>query len=187
MDKHNSKKPWYKRFWAWVGILVLLGIIGSAISPDETPKTVDGTPSSSDSSSAEQKPEKTTFKPGETIEFDKKKVTVSSVKRNWSSGNEFIVPDAGNEFVKIQVTIRNDSSNEAAYNSFDWNLQDSKGVIKDVATVAYGVDGALNSGDLAPGGKVEGFLVFEVKEGDKGLTLRYNPSFWSDKKIEIKL
>lgn len=184
----REKKPWYKRFWAWVGIIVLIGIVGSALSPKDTPKLANDA-SSPKSSTSEQKPgeEKTTFKPGEAIEFDNKTVTVTSVKRNWSSGNEFIVPDDGNEYIQVQVSIKNDSDSEAPYNTFDWKLQDSKGVIKDVASVAFTVDGALNSGDLAPGGNVAGFLVFEVKKGDKGLTLRYSPSFWSDKKVEIKL
>lgn len=108
-------------------------------------------------------------------------------ERNWNSGNQFITPQTGNEFLKVQVTIENNSSSEAMYNTFDWKLQDSKGVIKDVATVAYGVDGALNSGQLAPKGKVAGFLVFEVPAGDTGMTLRYSPSFWSERKVEVKL
>ena len=49
------------------------------------------------------------------------------------------------------------------------------------------VDGGLNSGELVNGGKVSGFMIFEVPTGDTGLTLRYSPSFWTDKKLEIKL
>lgn len=183
MDKNNNSKPWYKRFWAWFGIIVLLGIVISVASPKETPKLADGSPSGS----SEQKTEQTSFKPGDTIAFDGKKVTVAAPERNWDTGNQFMKPDAGNEFVKVQVAIENSSANEVMYNTFDWKLQNSKGVIKDVATIAYGIEGALSSGELAPGGKVAGFLVFEVPAGDTGLTLRYNPSFWSDKKIEIKL
>lgn len=181
----NIKKPWYKRFWVWLGLIVLFGIIVSAASPKEAPKLTEG--SSSGSSSSEQKTQQTSFKVGDMIAFDEKKVTVVSVQRNWDTGNQFMKPDAGNEFVKVQVSIENNSKNEAMYNTFDWKLQDSKGVIKDVDSVAYGVEGALSSGELAPGGKVAGFLVFEVASGDAGLTLRYNPSFWSDRKIEVKL
>lgn len=185
MDKNNNSKPWYKRFWVWFGLIVLLGVVISVASPKETPKLADG--SSSGSGSSEQKTVQTTFKVGDVIAFDEKKVTVVSVQRNWDTGNQFMKPDTGNEFVKVQVSIENNSKNEAIYNTFDWKLQDSKGVIKDVDAVGYGVEGALSSGELAPGGKVAGFLVFEVASGDAGLTLRYNPSFWSDRKIEIKL
>lgn len=183
----QNKKPWYKRVWAWIGIVVLLGIIGSAMAPRDTPQVVDGSSAAESTGADTTTPEQTAFKPGETIAFDGKQVTVSAPERNWNSGNEYITPSSGNEFMKVQVTIKNDSSSEAMYNTFDWKLQDSKGVIKDVAAVAFTVDGALNSGQLAPGGEVAGFLVFEVPAGDTGLTLRYNPSFWSSKNIEIKL
>ena len=183
MDKNINSKPWYKRFWVWFGLIILLGVIIGVASPKETPKVAD----SSSSGSSEQKSEQTSFKVGDVIAFDEKKVTVVSVERNWDTGNQFIKPDAGNEFVKVQVSIENNAKNEAMYNTFDWKLQDSKGVIKDVDSVGYGVEGALSSGELAPDGKVAGFLVFEVTNGDAGLTLRYNPSFWSDRKIEVKL
>lgn len=187
MDKNtNSKKPWYKRFWAWVGIIILVGIIASALSPKEAPKLASDS-SSSGANSTEKKPEQTIFKPGDTIEFDKKKVMVAVPERKWDSGNQFIKPESGNEFVKVQVTIENNSDSEAMYNSFDWKLQDSKGVIKDVDSSIFTIDGALDSGQLAPKGKVSGFLVFQVPADDTGLTLRYNPSFWSEKKIEIKI
>lgn len=182
MDINKQKKPIFKRVWFWVLVVIVLIGIGAANAPKETPKVSNGSASSENSSG-----EPTTFKPGDTIEFDGKKVTVAAPQRDWSTGNQYIKPDSGNEFVKVQVTIENNSSSEASYNTFDWKMQDSKGVIKDVASVAYGVDGALNSGQLAPKGKVAGFLVFEVPSGDTGLTLRYSPSFWSDKNIEIKL
>lgn len=186
MDKNNkSKKPWFKRFWVWVGIIILVGIIASALSPKEMPKLADDS-GSVDSSSADKKSEQTVFKPGDTIEFDKKKVIVAVPERKWDSGNQFIQPENGNEFVKVQVTIENNSDSEAMYNSFDWKLQDSKGVIKDVDGSIFTIDGALDSGQLAPKGTVSGFLVFQVPADDVGLTLRYSPSFWSEKKVEVK-
>lgn len=127
------------------------------------------------------------YKVGDVINFDGKKVTITSVERNWNSGNQFTVPQSGYEFVKVQISIENNSSNQISYSTYDWKLQDSKGVIKNVAFATYGVDGALDRGDLAPKGKVSGFIVFEVPIGDAGLVLQYNPSFWIDKKLEIKL
>lgn len=186
MNEHKPKKAWYKRFWAWVGIIVVISLIGSALGQKDTPKLADKS-SGSSSTTSEKKPEQTTFNAGDVIEFDNKKVTVSAPERNWDSGNQFIKPDTGNEFIKVQVTIENDSSSDATYGTYDWKLQDSKGVIKDVASATYTLDGALNSGELAQNGKVDGFLVFEVPAGDTGLTLRYSPSFWTDKKVEIKL
>ncbi len=185
MDNNSkSKKAWYKRVWVWIGIIVVIGIVSSAAAPKDTPKLASD---SSNSSETSKESEQTTFKAGDVIAFDDKKVTVAAPERNWDSGNQFIKPDSGNEFIKVQVTIENDSKSQASYNTFDWKLQDSKGVIKDVDATAYSVDGALNSGQLASGGKVSGFLVFQVPANDAGLTLQYSPSFWTDKKVEIKL
>jgi hypothetical protein len=129
----------------------------------------------------------TSYKVGDVINFDGKKVTVTSVERNWNSGSQFTTPQSGYEFVKVQITIENDSSNQISYGTYDWQLQDSKGVIKDVAFATYSTDGALGSGDLAPNGKVSGFIIFEVPSGDTGLVLQYSPSFLSDKTLNIKL
>jgi hypothetical protein len=174
------KKP-VKIVLGVVGVIIVISIIASA-SSNSSGKLAEGGNSGGSNSI-----QPATFKAGDAIEFDSKIVTVSPAERNWNSGNQFIAPASGNEFIKVQVTIQNNSKSEASYNTFDWKLQDSKGVIKDVASAAYGVDGALSSGQLAPGGKVSGFLVFEASAGDTGLTLRYEPSFWSDKKVEIKL
>lgn len=193
--QENREKPaksgnWFARHKVLTGIIVfvLLIAIGQSMGGNEDAKVVDNN-SNNDSSKTEdtKAPEKTEFNVGEVISFDDKEVTVSDVVRNWNSGNQFITPDSGNEYVKVGVTIKNNSNSEISYNTFDWKLKDSSGDIKSVATVAFGVDGALNSGELAEGGNKSGFIVFEVPSGDDGLVLRYEPSFWSNKKLEIKL
>lgn len=178
----NKEGNWFVRHKILTGIIILvvIGMIASAANPNSTPTKV------GDNASGTTQ-EKTQFATGEVIAFDGKEVTVATAERNWDSGNQFIKPESGKEFVKVQVTIENKSDSEASYNTFDWKLQDSQGVIKDVDSSAFVADGALNSGNLAPNGKVSGFLVFQVPAGDSGLVLRYSPSFWSDKKVEIKL
>lgn len=34
MEKQKNSKPWYKRVWVWISIIVVIGIIGSAMSPE---------------------------------------------------------------------------------------------------------------------------------------------------------
>lgn len=64
----------------------------------------------------------------------------------------------------------------------------SNGDIQSVdAGLQFTVDGALNSGDLAPNGKKEADLYFQVPKDDAELTLHYESSIWSDKTINIKL
>lgn len=183
-EKEQGKKNWFvkHKVLTVIGVLVLLGVIISASGSKSDTATKVG-----DNKTETSTTEQTVFKVGDVISFDNKKVTVTSIERNWNSGNEFIAPSSGKEFVKVQVSIENNSNDQISYNTFDWKIQDSKGVIQSAASVTYTVDGALNSGELAKNGKVAGFIVFEVPNGDTGLTLQYNPTFWSDKKLEIKL
>ena len=98
-DKQHAYKPkksWYKRIWVWILIIVVVLIIAGALSGNKAPTTT------TQSTSGAPKTEKTVFKPGDVIDFDNKKVTVASPERNWNSGNEFIVPQSGNEFVRCR-------------------------------------------------------------------------------------
>lgn len=147
---------------------------------------IDDALNSSSSSSSSSSQERTSYDVDEAIVFDDKTVTVSNVERNWNSGNEFITPDTGNEFVRVQVEISNNSDDRISYNTFDWKIQNSNGTITDVDINSFG-DGSLDSGELAAGGKVSGKLVFQAPSGDSGLTLLYEPSFWSNNGVEIKL
>lgn len=189
--KEAKNKNWFARhkiLTVLLALVVLGGIAGASGSGNTATKVGDaGGNASSQDGSTSGETEKTKFKAGDVIAFDGKEVTVAAPVRNWNSGNEYIKPDTGNEYVKVQVTIANKGQDQATYNTFDWKMQDSKGVIKDVDSTAFSVDGALNSGELAPGGKVSGFLVFQVPKADKGLVLKYSPSFWTDKNIEIDL
>ena len=160
-------------------IVIVFFIIGlSAVNHGSTFTSTD-----TGSSSSQTK----TYKVGDVISINDKEVTVSAAERNWESGNQFTVPSTGNEFVKLQVTIKNNSSSEVDYNTYDWQIQNSAGVIQDISSASYGIDGALGSGKLAPKGKVAGSVIFEVPSGDNGLIVRYSPLFWSSNKIEIKL
>jgi hypothetical protein len=189
----ENKQNWFARhkFLTVILVIIAIGVVATAFSSSDEPQKVeDGTNTDSAVNapgSGDVAEEQTKFHAGDVIAFDGKEVTVSEATRNWDSGNEFLKPDSGKEWIKVEVTIENKSDSTASYNTFDWKLQDSDGVIKDVDAVAYSVDGALNSGELAPGGKVSGFLVFAVPQDDTGLKLQYSPSFWTDKKVEIEL
>ena len=183
-EEQSKKKNWFikHKILTVIGVLLLIAIVTSASGSKNNIATKVG-----DDNSGTSAKEQTVFKVGDVISFDNKKVIVTAAERNWSSGNQFIMPSSGNEYVKVQVTIQNNSDDQISYNTFDWKIQDSKGVIQSAAGVTYTVDGALNSGELTKNGEKSGFVVFEVPSGDLGLVLQYNPSFWTDKKLEIKI
>lgn len=140
---------------------------------------------SKDNSKTEEKDE---YKVGDTIEIDGKRITVKNVKRNYSTGNEFLSPKSGNEFVKVYIKIANTSEKEIRINSWYFKIQDSKGLIKSDSTATYSSDDHFEYSKLAPGGTTEGAVVFEVPKNDSGLKLIYDcSSLFSNKKITIKL
>lgn len=184
--KKSDKKPIFKKWWFWVIIVVVLVAIGGGASNKNEPAKV-GENSGSNVSNQETE-EKTDFAVGDVISYKGKEITVLSVERKYDSNNEFYQPKDGKEFVKISIKIENKSEEKISYNSYDWEIQDSNGDIQDIdAGLQFSVDGALNSGDLAPGGKKSADLYFQVPKDDAGLVLHYKDSLWSDKTVNIKL
>lgn len=184
--KKSDKKPIFKKWWFWVIIIVVLVAIGGGASNKNEPTKV-GENSGSNVSNQEAE-EKTDFAVGDVISYEGREVTVVSVERNYNSNNEFYKPESGKEFVKVSIKIENKSSEKLSYNSYDWELQDSDGDIQSIdAGLQFTVDGALNSGDLAPSGKKSADLYFQVPKDDANLMLHYKASFWQDKTLNIKL
>lgn len=177
----ESKAPVYKKWWFWVIIVIVIAAIAGVGS--SKPQIV-GT---NDGSSSQNTSNKEVFSVGDIIAYDNKEITVVSVTRNYNTGNQFLHPDEGKEFIKVSVKIENKSNDKISYGTWDWEIQDSDGDIKSVAGIQYATDGALGSGDLAAGGKKSGDLYFEVPAGDTGLVLHYKSSFWSSKTVDIKL
>lgn len=189
MVSKEKQGNWFGRHKIFTVILVIavVGGIAAAASGGGDAKVVDTKSDDSSQSTGDKVSEKTQFKVNEVISFDSKEVTVTEVARNWSTNNQFVVPDSGKEFVKVQVTIKNNSKSDILYNSFDWKVKDSQNVLYDIASATFMIDGSLGSDTLAAGDTVSGFLAFEVPEGDTGLKLQYSPSFWSGKKLEINI
>lgn len=187
MNSQNNKKPWYKRFWVWVLIIIVIGGIGSAAggNKSDTPTSTTGDSAVSETKAAADT--KTEFAVGETASFDDKSITITDVQRNYDTGNQFAQPESGKEFVLVTVEIANNSKSSMDFNTFEFKLQDSNGVQLNESFTALS-EGKLNSGSLAPGGKVTGKLAYEVPKDDAGLKLLYQSfSFFSNKTITFNI
>lgn len=199
-SKAKSEKPFYKKAWFWIIIVVII-VVGSRYEQPE--KVGENKNSGSNASSQTQnseskkeeknqnsqskKEEKTEFNVGDIIAFDGKELTVEKVERSWNSEKSYIKPKDGKEYVKVSVKIENKSETEMHYNVFEFKAEDSNGAAESVSWMAtYSLPDSLNSGKLVKGGKKSGSMIFEVP-ASSSLKLHYQPSFWSNKKVIVNL
>lgn len=209
-QKVSSKKPLYKQWWFWVIIvfaLLVIGAIGSGSSnttdTDEektetsettqkkTEETADNTetPTKNSTETSDSTSEGTPssenaggYKVGETIVFKDSKVTIMNVTRNFDTGNMFVQPENGKEYVKIDVSFVNTTTSKKAFYPSSWQLQDGDGVIHDISyTATTMLDNSFSTSvELAGGGKWSGSMIFEVPAGDTSLQLQFKPSLLSN-------
>ncbi|MCM3589618.1 MULTISPECIES: DUF4352 domain-containing protein [Brevibacillus] len=198
----NVKKPIWKKWWFWAIVIIFVAIANSG--NDTEPSIAQPTSSIQQSSenlgqSQEQseqpqqsaaKPEQKTkeskeFKVGDVVQMGDYKLTVDEVKK--SAGSDFDKPKDGMEYVILKVTIENGGSKNISYNPFDFKMSNSQGQITDKAFTIVDNNTALQSGELAPGGKVSGTIVFEEPKDDAKLQLQFTPNFWSSDTIKINL
>ena len=189
LAKTKSGKPFYKKAWFWVIVVIFIVLIGSQSKQAE--KVGENKNSGSNGSSQIQKgepkkEEKTEFNVGDIIAFDGKELTVEKVERNWKSEKTYIKPKDGKEYVKVSVKIENKSETEMNYNVFEFKVEDFNGAAERFDFQTYSLPDSLGSGNLVKGGKKSGSMIFEVPAGSS-LKLHYQPSFWSNKKVIVNL
>ena len=186
--KAKSEKPFYKKAWFWIIIVIIIAVGGQSKQAEKVGENKN--PESSGSSQIQnkesKKEEKTEFKVGDIIAFDGKELTVEKVERNWKSEKAYIKPKDGKEYVKVSVKIENKSETEMNYNVFEFKAEDSNGAAESANGQTYSLPDSLGSGDLVKGGKKSGSMIFEVPAGSL-LKLHYQPSFWSNKKVIVNL
>jgi hypothetical protein len=107
---------------------------------------------------------------GDALQLNGLTVTIVTADVNAKPANQFITPKAGDRFVVVQVLYENTGSDAVSYSPFDWKLIDSSGF---TYTDAFsGIDQQLNSGNLPSGGRVRGYVSYEVPQSAGGLNLK---------------
>ncbi len=157
--------------------------VGSDTSSQSQTSTKVGSDVSSQSQTSQD--EKKEYKVGDIIAFDNKEITVTNVDKNYKP--KYSTAKSGEQFIKVSVRVENKSSSKISVNPYDFKVQDSQGSIENVASPTYSLDDMYQSAELASGGTRTGSVVFEVPKNDSGLKFIYEPSFWSNKKVEVKL
>lgn len=115
-------------------------------------------------------------------------VTITVTKVEKSEGTSIDSPKDGMEFVIVHVKIENTGKKNISYNPFDYKIINSKKQITDQAFTIVDSDTALSSGELAPGGEIEGTISFEQPKDDENLILQYyNNMFNSSPSMKFAL
>ena len=179
MANHSETegKPIYKKWWFWAIIIIV--IIAIAATQGGTENSTDPTTSTGGTTI------KTEYNQGEEAILGDGAITVTKVER--SQGSEYDKPASGKEYVIVHVKIENKGNDNLSYNPYYFKMQNSQGQQENTTFTTIDQDTALNSGELIPGGTVEGTLVFEETIGDTGLILIYNDNVWSSQELKIKL
>src|SRR5690625_5549955 len=183
MSKEKKKKPFYKKWWVWL-VVIMIGIGIVSGGEDDDPTGVYRASESEEYEDVEEE-EKTEFDIDEKVELDNLLVQVTDVEK--SDGDDFDKPKEGNEFVIVHVSIENNGDEEVSYNPLDFKMKNSNGQIEDSTFTTIDSDSSLSSGELAPEGNVSGTIAFEQPIDDEELQLIFEASFWSDKEIIFNL
>ncbi|MBT2639677.1 DUF4352 domain-containing protein [Bacillus sp. ISL-39] len=190
----------FKKWWFWlIAVIVVIALSGGGGEEEtatkldkaaETSATAENDKKAEETSTSagneeEAQPVKEEFAVGEKVQLGDNVLTVTKAEK--SAGSEYDQPKDGHEYVVVTVVIENAGEENISYNPFDFKMSNSQGQILDQAFTTIDTNSALQSGELAPGGKVTGTIAFEQPTGDPGLQLQYTPSFWSDKTIKVNL
>ena len=176
----------WKLFPLLVGIAVLTGaILACGGSSDANTGTKAGTAPTQAAQAPTQAPA-TKFKQGDAVKVgDTWQVTVNSIK-TYTSDNEYEQPKDGNQFVVINVTLKNVSSKEQESNYYNFSLRGgANGSKYDIAAVD-----AINntpSGKVEPGDQLSGDLPYEVKADEKTFILGFEADSFSSGQTQWEL
>ncbi len=181
----KEKKSIFKRWWFWLIVIIIIGgIIGSG---SNKPKKVDSSAQVKQEQNQDKKDESNetkTFKVGDTIQTKDFKIRVNKVTT--SNGSEYVKPEKGNEFVKVDITVENISKEEQNISSvLMFKVVDKDGRSCEQA-ITDNQKGQLD-GKVAPGRKMTGEYIVQAPKGQKGLELQFDSSLISNGQVIVTL
>lgn len=112
------------------------------------------------------------YKQNEVVTYNDVNYSITSVARTKGT-NQYFQAKEGYEYVKVNIKIENKSNKKISYNALDFQMVNGDGVEASVYSITAEDDIQLHSGELDAGGKVEGVIIWEQKQGDTGLKVRY--------------
>jgi hypothetical protein len=154
-----------KRTILAIPAVAVVALIGFSSCGDSTSTTTTGPASAPTSAAGEIEP--TNLAPGDEIEINSVGVTAGKLTPGDSTLGKTLC---------TTVAYRNDSTSARAnYSSIDWQLQDPQGAL--TRTGFVGTTEPLQTGELAPGGKVSGPVCFRDPGTSGEYRIVFDPMF----------
>lgn len=189
-----AKKPFYKKKWFWlVAIIAIIAIAISTSGGGGSDSSTDGVVSDpTQSSQAEGAPAAPAQDEGPDFP-GKKDGDISAQSGQTVSTNDLVVtstPLAGGNLdvgpaLCSTITIVNNGDDSETFNPFSFTLQNPEGAV--VNPTFYGSNTMLSSGELVPGGRIQGDVCFENQRGTRGLpgtyVVLFEPSFFGGDRV----
>lgn len=173
MDTNSkSKKPWYKKWWIWAIIIVVLVGFGGGANKPQTP-----TNQSQEPVASAQKPEKTETKPKEeakealvpisTFAQDKDfEFRVNSLRCGEKSiGGEYLHVEARGQYCRLNISVKNVSNKpQGVFATSHQKVFDAQNreFEHDSTATLYASDNVRWYDRLNPGIETSGDLLFDV-------------------------
>lgn len=113
---------------------------------------------------------------GDTVTADGLAITLNSTSTADTATGGMSVPEVGNVYVILDITIKNVSEERESFNALYWSAKDTeRGFTFDDAIMAS-TGQNISSGDLSPADLVRGNVVLEVKADTPVLRIKYDTS-----------
>lgn len=198
------KKPFYKRIWFWILVILVIAILSAMLSPNEdipnnpTPGITTSNNATAPSNNQDNQTipndqtnnlettpsAKDTFGKNETVTLKDLKITLEDVDD--SNGAEYFEAPEGKEFVGFKVSIENISDKDQAISSlllFDAYIDSVKADYSINAAMAFS-EGTLD-GNVSPGKKLIGWYAIETPKDWKEIELEIKSSWLSSSKAKF--
>ena len=163
---HCKKKQNHIVRWIALGILAVI-IVAAIVS------------------SGTKKDFKKEYTQNDIVNYNNVEYSITNVEKTTGS-NKYFQAKEGYEYVKVTIKIENKSDEKISYNSLDFQMVNGDGVEASVYSITAEDDVMLNSGELDANGVVEGTIIWEQKQGDTGLKVRYYENVLFDDKYTFE-
>lgn len=203
--KGKLKKPFYKKVWFWVLIVILIGAVGSMGGEDEAAEPTATNESSAESVESEtvsseaetESVAEVTYSVGDVVTVGDVEYTLNSVEVADSLGNEYLSVTPQGKYLVVSLTIKNNGNEALLVDSSLFTLKDGEKTFEadsEASMYANQDDSGTNIGffleEMNPDISMDGKIAFDVSEeqaNSETTQLQVSTGFWGTETELINL